>query len=123
MPKKLAKWGIKVWLLAESGSGFVWNFKLYTGKILYLLKWPFTSTTGKEKDGVSEQGLAYKVVMDLMSPLSMRGCHVHTNNYYTSPNLFADLKFAGFEPIGTVRKDQKWMSKEFQYAKLTKSKT
>ena len=37
MPKKPTKWGIKAWVLAESGSGYVWNFKLYTGKILYLL--------------------------------------------------------------------------------------
>ena len=37
MHKKLTKCDIKAWVLAESGSGYVWNFKLYTGKILYLL--------------------------------------------------------------------------------------
>ena len=42
MPKKPTKWGIKTWVLAESGSGYVWNFKLYTGKILYLLLKSYT---------------------------------------------------------------------------------
>ena len=65
MHKKPTKWDIKAWLLAESGRGYVCNFKLYTGKI-YLLQWLLRSYTGKEKDGVPEQGLAYKVVMDLV---------------------------------------------------------
>ena len=69
-----------------------------------------------------EQGLAYKVVMDLVSPLSMSGYHVYTDNYYTSPTLFADLKLAGFEAYGTIRKDQKGLSREFQFAKLMKGK-
>ena len=37
MHKKPTKWDIKAWVLSESGSGYVWNFKLYTGKILHLL--------------------------------------------------------------------------------------
>ena len=65
------------------------------------------SYTGKEKDGVPEQGQAYKVVMDLVSPLPMSGYHVYTDNYYTSPKLFADLKLVGFEADGTVRKDRR----------------
>ena len=64
------------------------------------------SYTGKEKDGVPEQGLAYKRVIDLVSPLSMNGYHVYTDNYYISPKLFADLKLAGFEAGGTIRKDR-----------------
>ena len=32
MPKKPTKWGIKAWVLADSKSGYVWNFHLYTGK-------------------------------------------------------------------------------------------
>ena len=33
MPKKPTKWGIKAWVLAESETGYVWNMKIYTGKI------------------------------------------------------------------------------------------
>ena len=31
MPKKPTKWGIKAWVLADSKSGYAWNFNLYTG--------------------------------------------------------------------------------------------
>ena len=71
---------------------------------------------------MTEQGLAYKAVMDLVSPLSMNGYHVYTDNYYTSLKLFADLKLAGFEADETVRKNRKELSIEFQSAKLTKGK-
>ena len=57
-----------------------------------------------------------------MSPISMSVYHVYTDNYCTSPKFFADLKLAGFEDIGTVRKDWKGLSKELQSAKLTKGK-
>ena len=32
MPKKPHKWGMKSWVLAESASGYIWNWKLYTGR-------------------------------------------------------------------------------------------
>ena len=33
MSKKLMKWGIKVWVAADSVTGYVWNVHLGTGKI------------------------------------------------------------------------------------------
>ena len=33
VPKKPTKWGIKAWVLADSQTGYVWKFKLYTGNI------------------------------------------------------------------------------------------
>ena len=35
MPKKLTKWGIKACVLADAKNGYVYNFKLHTGKILH----------------------------------------------------------------------------------------
>ena len=32
MPKKPKKWGMKAWALADSKTGYIWNWKLYTGK-------------------------------------------------------------------------------------------
>ena len=32
MPKKLEKWGLKVWFLACSISKYVWNIKVYCRK-------------------------------------------------------------------------------------------
>jgi hypothetical protein len=34
MPKKLEKWGIKVWVLADSASKFIYCFEVYCGKNL-----------------------------------------------------------------------------------------
>ena len=32
LPKKPKKWGMKAWALTDSKMGYVWNWKLYTGK-------------------------------------------------------------------------------------------
>ena len=32
MHKKPTKWGMKAWVLADSTNGYVYNWKLYTGK-------------------------------------------------------------------------------------------
>ena len=47
MPKKLTKWGMKAWVLADSTNGYVYNWKLYTGK---------------ETHNTVEKGLAHRVV-------------------------------------------------------------
>ena len=39
MPKKPHKWGMKAWVLADAANGYVWNWKLYTGKDESLLVW------------------------------------------------------------------------------------
>ena len=33
MPKKPTKWGMKAFVLADSNTGYVYNWKLYTGKL------------------------------------------------------------------------------------------
>ena len=33
LPKKPHKWGMKAWVLAESKTGYTWNWDLYTGKV------------------------------------------------------------------------------------------
>lgn len=32
MPKKPTKWGMKAYVLADSNTGYIYNWKLYTGK-------------------------------------------------------------------------------------------
>ena len=49
MPKKLTKWGIKVWVCSESVTGYIHKFQVYTGK-----------------DTECTNGLAYGVVMYLL---------------------------------------------------------
>jgi len=47
MPKKPAKWGMKVYVLADSIKGYTYNWRLYTGMSMYCsvpLIHPFKST-------------------------------------------------------------------------------
>ena len=41
--------------------------------------------------------------MRLVDPIKGRGHHVYMDNYYTSPQLFSDLRDNGFGVCGTVR--------------------
>ena len=57
MPKKPKKFGIKLWALCESLSGYCLRFQIYTGK----------AAAG------TEHGLAYRVVFDLMASYLDKG--------------------------------------------------
>ena len=87
IPSKPHKWGLKVWTLADSKSGYVWNWQLYTGKI--------TLQNGR--------GAAHEVVMSLMDPLLNLGHHLYCDNYFTSPSLFTDLGDNQTGACGTLR--------------------
>ena len=62
MPKKPNKWGMKAWVLAESDTGYTWNFILYTGK------------QEKRPAGVP---LGTHVVTELLKKLHGKGYHVY----------------------------------------------
>ena len=74
MPKKPQKWGIKLWVLADSSNGYVVAFEVYTGATENV-----------------QHGLAYSVVMNLMRPYVGLWHRLYVDNLYTSPLLFHDL--------------------------------
>ena len=53
---KPTKWGMKVWVLADSGTGNTWNYEVYKGS-----------------EGKPVSGLGYQVVMNLCSHLFNQG--------------------------------------------------
>ena len=105
LPKKPTKWGMKAWVLAESCSGYTWGWKLYTGK---------------EESANSDLGLAHRVVLDLLKDLEGKGYIIYTDNFYSSPLLYADLKSRGFNACGTVRSNRKKYPLAVKTAKLQK---
>ncbi|XP_064635787.1 piggyBac transposable element-derived protein 4-like [Lineus longissimus] len=90
MPKKPTKWGLKAWILASSQTGFVSNWKLYTGK---------------EGDRAEER-LGQKVVTDLME-ISPQGHECYCDNFFTCYELLQDLERRGIGCCGTVKSNRK----------------
>jgi len=70
---KPTKWGIKLWVLADSLNGYTSDFDVYIGR--------------NAQQEVSPNGLGYDVVMKLVAPLRNH----HFDNFYTSVKLVKDL--------------------------------
>ena len=70
MKDKPTKWGIKVFVLADSHNGYIKNIQIYTGK--------------SEDNPNVDIGLCSKVCLDLLEGLDTYGLTLYTDNYYTS---------------------------------------
>lgn len=92
MRDKPTKWGIKLFVLADSSNGYTINFNVYIGK-------SHTHTV---------HGLSYDAVMDLIQPSYLgTGYHIYMDNFYTSPQLFRELAIMKFGACGTYRDNRK----------------
>ena len=69
MKDKPTKWGIKVYVLADSTNGYVYRFQIYTGK--------------QVNENSSSMGLCTRVVVDLMSGLEDQ--HFKVTIYFSLP--------------------------------------
>lgn len=85
---KPVKWGIKLWVLADSANGYTYDFNVYIGKRAGHL--------------ASDNGLAYDTVMDLAAPLLHQGYHFYFDNFYSSVKLLKDLFASGTPSTGTA---------------------
>ena len=75
MPMKPIKHGIKVWVLADSVSGYFSRLEVYSGK---------------QNDRV-ETGLGSRVVRSLSADFQGKYHHVIFDNYFTGYHLLEDL--------------------------------
>ncbi len=103
-PKKPHKWGMKAWVLADSATSYMWGWKLYTGK------------EGDQRGC----GLADRVVLDLVDDVRLqgKGFVVVTDNFYSSPSLFRELRRRGFGACGTARRNRKGLPPAIRDAPL-----
>ena len=72
-------------MLADT-TGYTVDFIIYTGK-----------------DELTEQGLTFTVVTDLLEPFHFQGYEVYTDNFYSSPGLFQALLDVEIRAMGTLR--------------------
>ena len=99
MPAKPVKWGMKAFVLAESTTGYVCDWFIYTGK---------DQAADNDPRGKGEQ-----VVSQLVEHLQP-GHIVYMDNYYTSPSLFLALKEKRMGAVGTVRANRKGLPEEIR---------
>ncbi len=94
MPKKPIKRGIKAWVRADSGNGYVCDFQIYCGK----------------SDG-NGTNLGAQVVTSLSETLKHKYYHLYFDNFFSSVELMENLYKDGIYSCGTVRKDRKGLPK------------
>lgn len=99
MPAKPTKWGIKLWCLSDSATGFLLRWIPYTGKEAVL-----------EDVGLC---VGTRVVVDLLlHDFDNKGYHLYTDNFYSSPDLFIKLKGRNIGASGTVRSNRLGLPRE-----------
>ena len=91
LPNKPTKFGIKVFVAAEAKTGYVLAFRIYTGKV----------------ETSEARGSTHQVVVDLLEPYYGKNHIVFTDNFYTSPILFLELKRNGTYATGTIRQNRR----------------
>lgn len=92
MPAKPTKYGIKVWMAADSQNGYVTNFAVYLGQ---------------EGNQARLHGLGYDVVMKMARPFLNKNRHVFFDNFFTSTTLMEHLLAQNTYACGTVRSNRK----------------
>ncbi|XP_066926570.1 piggyBac transposable element-derived protein 4-like [Clytia hemisphaerica] len=90
---KPVKFGLKLWVLADSRNGYTIDFNVYAGK------------NGNQP--IHENGLGYHVVTKLMTPFYGQGYHLFTDNFYSSCDLFSDLFDESIYCCGTTTENRK----------------
>jgi hypothetical protein len=75
--KKAHRWGAKMWVLAESSTGYTHQMRFYLGK--------------RNTPILNPYGQGYDVVMFLTRPHHNKYHHVTTDSWFTSPALCHDL--------------------------------
>lgn len=74
---KPKKWGIKLWVMADSANGYTVDFNIYIGKAA--------------GETICENRLGYDVVMKLMAPYFGMGYHLFVDNFYSTLTLTLTL--------------------------------
>ncbi|XP_069182172.1 piggyBac transposable element-derived protein 4-like [Procambarus clarkii] len=80
-PSKPDKYGVKFYMLAESTSGYIYSFEVYSGIGRTIIE----------------------TVTSLMRPLLNKGHHLYMDNNYNSVTLTEKLREVGVYTCGTIR--------------------
>ena len=98
---KPTQWGMKLWILADSITGYTCDFDVYLGR----------------NTDMSGFGLAYDVVMKLVNSICDQGYRLFCDNFYTGVQLFKDLISKGIRACGTIIPNRKGYPSDLKNAK------
>ncbi|XP_069685025.1 piggyBac transposable element-derived protein 4-like [Periplaneta americana] len=107
-PRKNSKFGMKVYELSESSTGYLWSFFVCTGKNMSL-------DVLSVKEGSNK---TTAVVLTLLKPLLNKGYTVWMDNFHNSLELARFLKKNKTDCAGTVNLREKGMPKKVKEGKL-----
>ncbi|CAK9814101.1 PiggyBac transposable element-derived protein 3 [Anthophora plagiata] len=108
MPKKPKKWGYKVFLLCDS-SGLIYNFEIYTGKVVHDHELPNVGSSGN-------------VVLRLSRIIPKQLFHkICFDNWFSTVRLVTELEKLGIQSVATVRSNR-LKDCEFSSDKVMKTK-
>lgn len=109
IPSKRRRFGIKMFALCESATGYVYNFFLYTG-----------ATTIYGDSNYPNEPISSRIVLELIHPLLNQGYCLYTDNYYTNIDLLDKLAQKRTDCVGTMRKNRVNIPVELKAKKLKK---
>ena len=92
LPNKPTKWGIKVWMIADSETGYVCDARVYQGR-----------------GGGTANGLGWDVVTDLAERYMWQYRHLYFDNLFSSIPLMQHLLANGTYACGTLRANRKYI--------------
>ena len=91
IPTKPGKYGMKVWIMADSETFYCGDLQLYAGRV------------GSQQD----VGQGSRVVLDLSTSIVNTGRNITTDNFFTSYRLAQELMQRRLSLVGTVRSNRK----------------
>jgi hypothetical protein len=109
IPMKRSRFGIKLYQLCESGTGYIWNSMVHTGPDMIL-------------ENSLDNLTSSRIVLTLAKKLLEKGYTIYMDNWYTSPALFRELVSKKTNAVGTVRTGRKNMPAELKN-KIKKGET
>ena len=89
MPKKPAKYGIKINCVVDVETSYLANFEVYTGK--------------SDPNNLNEKNLSHKLVLRLSDEYFNTNRCITMDNFFTSIPLAQDFYSKGLRLIGTIR--------------------
>ncbi|XP_040289776.1 piggyBac transposable element-derived protein 4-like [Bufo bufo] len=113
LPSKRARYGIKLYKLCESTTGYTSAFQVYQGRDSEL----------NPQGCPAGLGTNAKVVWELMGPLLQKGYKLFIDNYYTSIPLFQSLQEANTGACGTFRRNRRGFPQSLLAKKLQRGQS